>query len=321
MRYNSFAMVRPPTRTSNSAYMIPKHNFKKQPTVVAKSTTAMKGSGVMNEADMLYQASKMKTEGGALKLAGQGAMHSGAGLVLAGAGLKLAGDNTPSVLDLPGEMLRMSLVEKKTKKPKKEKKSKPEGERSSKIKFGEPKIIASVSQDLGAPYVVGPASGQTIGSGVMLDLEDSMVPNLVNIIIPKILKRLDISNIPHSLIKEVVTSAAKNTSNTLKDILLAVVKKIIPMITHSKLAGMGYGAGQYKKIAKKKKFDKMKVDLAKYIHSKMMGQKGTGFWDDFKRGFLSVIKPASSVLAPVAKVLLPEYKEAITEIKKFIDDA
>jgi hypothetical protein len=305
-------MVRPPTRTSNSAYIIPKHSFRTQKTVVAKTVPSMKGSGVIDEANMLYQASKIKKEGSGLKLSGQGLTHSGAGVVLAGTGLKLAGDNTPSVLDLPGEMLRMSLVEKKTK-PKKEKKST--------ITFGKPKIIASVGQDLGGPFIIGPASGQSIGSGMILDLEDSMVPNLVNVIIPKILKKLDISNIPHSLIKEVVEMAAKKSSNTLKDILLAVVKKIIPLITHSKLAGFGYGATQYKKIAKKKKFDKIKVDLAKYMHSKMMGQKGTGFWDDFLKGFLSIVKPASQILAPVAKVLLPEYKEAITEIKKFIDDA
>ena len=151
----------------------------------------------------------------------------------------------------------------------------------------------------------------------------SLAPLLSKTIIPKVLKKLGIEGIvPQNLIDTIVETAAANSDNSVKDILIAVTKKIMPILTHSKLAGMGYhSGGAFKKITKSKKYGKAHGDLAKYLHSKISGQKGGSFWDDFVTGFMSVIKPAAKILGPIASAVFPEFSPAIGAVTGLIDNA
>jgi hypothetical protein len=318
MRYNAIAFTRPQTRTGNSGYLIPRKTYRGQkggflpllalaPALLglsgaAVASSAIKkqtGSGIMDQAELLYNQSK---QGQGLKLAGQ----SGMGVNVAGSGINPAG----GTLDLPGGMLRMSLLDAMPKEKKKK-----------------AKYVQSVGKDLGSQYVVGPASGSTMGMGLGSSLKDmaftSLAPILSKTIIPKVLKKLGIEGIvPQSLIDNVVQTASANSDNSVKDILIAVTKKIMPIITHSKLAGMGYhSGGAFKKITKSKKYGKAHGDLAKYLHAKISGQKGGSFWDDFVTGFMSVIKPAAKILGPIASFAFPEFAPVISGVTGLIDKA
>ena len=69
MRYRSIAIVKPNSRTNNSGYLIHHRNHRNKHSneeKVQSKTTPMKGSGVIDDADMLYMKSK---EGNGLKLA------------------------------------------------------------------------------------------------------------------------------------------------------------------------------------------------------------------------------------------------------------
>lgn len=330
MRYNAIAFTRPQTRTGNSGYLIPRKTYRGQrggflpllalaPALLGISGAAvassaikkqtgqgMKGSGIMDQAEMLYNQSKMQSASG-LKLAGQGVNVAGSGSSYMGMGLNPAG----GALDLPGGMLRMSLLDAMPKEKKKK-----------------PKYTQSVGKDLGSQYVVGPASGSTMGMGSgkssMKNLAfTSLAPLLSKTIIPKVLKKLGIEDIvPQSLIDTVVKTASANSDNSVKDILIAVTKKIMPILTHSKLAGMGYhSGGAFKKVTKSKKYAKAHGSLAKYLHAKISGQKGGSFWDDFVSGFMSVIKPASKILGPIASAVFPEFSPVIGAVTGLIDNA
>lgn len=327
MRYNAIAFTRPQTRTGNAGYLIPRKTYRQKggflpllalaPALLgisgaAVASSAIKkqtGSGVMDQAQMLYNQSK---QGMGLKLAGQGASYMGTGLSPAGGAINLAGQGigvAGGALDLPGGMLRMSLLDAMPKEKKKKR-----------------KIIQSVGKDLGSSYVVGPASGTTLGSGKssMKNMAfTSLAPLLSKTIIPKVLKKLGIEGIvPQNLIDTIVETAAANSDNSVKDILIAVTKKIMPILTHSKLAGMGYhSGGAFKKITKSKKYGKAHGDLAKYLHAKISGQKGGSFWDDFVSGFMSVIKPAAKILGPIASAVFPEFSPAIGAVTGLIDNA
>ena len=279
--------------------------------VASSAIKKQTGSGIMDQANMLYQQSK---QGQGLRLAGQGVGVAGAGVNTAGQGVGVAG----GALDLPGGMLRMSLLDAMPTEKKKKR-----------------KIIQSVGKDLGSSYVVGPASGETLGSGspymgtglgkssLKQMAFTSLAPFLAKNVIPKVLKKLGIEGIvPQSLIDTVVETASANSENSVKDILIAVTKKIMPILTHSKLAGMGYhSGGAFKKITKSKKYGKAHGDLAKYLHAKISGQKGGSFWDDFASGFLSIVKPVSKILGPIASAVFPEFSPAIGAVTGLIDNA
>ena len=335
MRYNAIALTRPQTRTGNLGYLIPKKVYRQKggflpllalaPALLgvsgaAVASSAIKkqtGSGIMDQANMLYNQSK---EGSGLRLAGQGvhvaggsSPYMGTGLSPAGGAINLAGQGVGvagGALDLPGGMLRMSLIDAMPKEKKKKR-----------------KIIQSVGKDLGSSYVIGPASSEVnMGSGkssLKSMAFTSLAPFLAKNIIPKVLKKLGIEGIvPQSLIDTIVETASANSDNSVKDILIAVTKKIMPILTHSKLAGMGYhSGGAFKKITKSKKYGKAHGDLAKYLHAKISGQKGGSFWDDFVSGFMSVIKPAASILGPIASTVFPEFSPAISAVTGLIDKA
>lgn len=317
MRYNAIAFTKPQTRTGNAGYLIPKKIYRQKGgflplmalapallgvsgATIASSAIQKTGSGIMDQAEMIYNQSK---QGQGLKLAGQGVSYMGMGLNPAGQGLDLAG----GALDLPGGMLRMSLIDAEKKKKQ--------------------KVIQSVGKDLGSSYAVGPASSEVnMGSGkssLKSMAFTSLAPFLANTIIPKVLKKLGIEGIvPQSLIDTIVKTASANSNNSVKDILIAVTKKIMPILTHSKLAGMGYhSGGAFKKITKSKKYGKAHGDLAKYLHAKISGQKGGDFWTDFKDGFLSVIKPFTQIFAPVASAIFPEFSPAIEGVAGLINNA
>jgi len=325
MRYNAIAFTRPQTRTGNPGYLIPRKTYRGQkggflpllalaPALLglsgaAVASSAIKkqtGSGIMDQAELLYNQSK-SSKGQGLKLAGTGVNVAGGDSSYMGMGINPAG----GALDLPGGMLRMSLLDAMPKEKKKKK----------------AKYVQSVGKDLGSQYVVGPASGSTMGMGLGSSLKDmaftSLAPILSKTIIPKVLKKLGIEGIvPQSLIDTVVKTASANSDNSVKDILIAVTKKIMPIITHSKLAGMGYhSGGAFKKITKSKKYGKAHGDLAKYLHAKISGQKGGSFWDDFVTGFMSVIKPAAKILGPIASLAFPEFAPAISGVTGLIDQA
>lgn len=337
MRYNAIAFTRPQTRTGNQGYLIPKKVYRGQqkggflpllalaPALLgvsgaAVASSAIKkqtGSGIMDQANMLYNQSKQGQ--GGLKLAGQGvhvaggnSSYMGMGLSPAGGAINLAGQGVGvagGALDLPGGMLRMSLIDAMPKEKKKKR-----------------KVIQSVGKDLGSSYAVGPTPTSSLGSGkssLKSMAFTSLAPFLAKNIIPKVLKKLGIEGIvPQSLIDTIVETASANSENSVKDILIAVTKKIMPILTHSKLAGMGYhSGGAFKKITKSKKYGKAHGDLAKYLHAKISGQKGGSFWDDFVSGFMSVIKPAASILGPIASAVFPEFSPAISTVTGLIDKA
>lgn len=319
MRYNAIAFTRPQTRTGNSGYLIPKKVYRGQqkggflpllfmaPALAGLSTAAVAssainkqtGSGVINQANMLYQQSKM-AQGSGLKLAGQG-------VNLAGEGVGVAG----GALDLPGGMLRMSLLETMPKEKKKK------------------KVIQSVGKDLGSQYSLGTSNSLGMGlgvsgKGVKTEMAKSAMRNaLVNHIIPKVLQKMGIADVvPDSLIQQVVDSSIDKAGATIKDVVIKLSKKVMPILTHSKMAKLGMHSGSgFKKIAKSKKYEQLHGHLSKYLASKLVGQKGGSFWDDFVSGFMSVIRPAASILGPIASAVFPEFAPVISGVTGLIKNA
>ena len=322
MRYNAIAFTRPQTRTGNSGYLIPKKTYRGQkggflpllfmaPALAGLSTAAVAssaikkqtGSGVINQADMLYQQSKM---GQGLKLAGQGVSVAGGAINLAGTGVGVAGGG----LDLPGGMLRMSLLDTMPKEKKK-------------------KIIQSVGKDLGSQYSLstnnlGMGYGDVSGKGKIADMAKSKMKSaLINHIIPKVLEKMGISDVvPASLVSKVVDSSMEKAGSTIKDVVVNLSKKVMPILMHSRMAKDGVHSGSgFKKIAKSKKYDQLHGHLSKYLAAKLVGQKGGSFWDDFVTGFMSVIKPAASILGPIASAVFPEFAPAISAVTGLISKA
>ena len=318
MRYNAIAFTRPQTRTGNAGYLIPRKTYRQKggflpllfmaPALAGLSTAAVAssainkqtGSGVIDQADMLYKQSKM-AQGSGLKLAGQ----NGSGVHPAGSGVGVAG----GALDLPGGMLRMSLIDEKKKKK---------------------KIIQSVGKDLGGQYPLGTTVslgmgyGGVSGKGVKTEMAKSAMRNaLVNHIIPKVLDKMGIADVvPASLIQQVVDSSIDKAGATIKDVVIKLSKKVMPILTHSKMAKLGMHSGSgFKKIAKSKKYEKLHGHLSKYLASKLVGQKGGSFWDDFVSGFMSVIKPAASILGPIASAVFPEFAAPISAVTGLINKA
>jgi hypothetical protein len=265
--------------------------------VASSAINKQTGSGVIDQADMLYKQSKMAT-GSGLKLAGEGVNPAGYGVGLAG-----------GALDLPGGMLRMSLIDEKKKKK---------------------KVIQSVGRDLGGQYPLGTSQvslgmGHGVsGKGVKTEMAKSAMRNsLVNHIIPKVLDKMGIADVvPASLIQQVVDSSIDKAGATIKDVVIKLSKKVMPILMHTKMAKLGMHSGSgFKKIAKSKKYEKLHGHLSKYLASKLVGQKGGSFWDDFVSGFMSVIKPAASILGPIASAIFPEFSPAIGAVTGLIKNA
>jgi hypothetical protein len=264
--------------------------------VASSAINKQTGSGIIDQADMLYKQSKMAT-GSGLKLAGEGVNPAGYGVGVAG-----------GALDLPGGMLRMSIIDEKKKKK---------------------KVIQSVGKDLGGQYPLGTSVSLGMGhgvsgKGVKTEMAKSAMRNgLITHIIPKVLDKMGIADVvPASLIQQVVDSSIDKAGATIKDVVIKLSKKVMPILTHSKMAKLGMHSGSgFKKIAKSKKYEKLHGHLSKYLASKLVGQKGGSFWDDFVSGFMSVIKPAASILGPIASAVFPEFAGPISAVSGLIKNA
>lgn len=322
MRYNAIAFTRPQTRTGNSGYLIPKKVYRGRQqkggysdafafmapalsglslgSVLSSGFKQMNGSGVINQANMLYQQSKQAT-GSGYKLAGQGVHPAGSGVGVSG-----------GTLDLPGGMLRMSLLETMPKEKKK-------------------KVIQSVGKDLGSQYSLGTSNslgmgyapaGVVSGKGVKTEMAKSAMRNvLINHIFPKVLQKMGIADVvPDSLIQQVVDSSIDKAGATIKDVVIKLSKKVMPILTHSTMAKLGMHSGSgFKKIAKSKKYEQLHGHLSKYLASKLVGQKGGSFWDNFLTGFKMVVKPAAKILGPIASAVFPEFSPAIGAVTGLVD--
>jgi len=270
----------------------------------AVATSAIKkqtGSGVIEDADMLYQQAK---SGQGLKLAGQGVGVAGSGTSLAGGALYLAGETEGGALDLPGSGLRNNLLHALPKIKKK-------------------RMSSSADRSLlGTPYSVGTertmGNGTTLaGRGKALDAVNDTIYKAVQLALDK----LGINHIiPDSLVRGVIESSTKKASNTVQDVIVNVSKKIIPILTKTGLFQTGNGM-HYGKVIQSKKYDKLHRKFAKYLASRVAGQDGGSFWDDFVSGFMSVIKPAAQVLGPIASAVFPEFSPAIGAVTGLIDKA
>ena len=304
MRYRSIAIVQPNSRTNNSGYLIHHRNHRNKHSneeKVQSKTTPMKGSGVIDDADMLYMKSK---EGNGLKLAGQG--HCGSGLSPAGGAMMLDG----SGLDLPGGSLRASLMKSMQKKTKK-------------------RVVQSTDKDLGSAYSVGTTNSLGMGKhGKMKGMGRTMrgmgpndvitIQNLLSgKVIPALLEKMNLHKIvPQELINKVVEKSTSVPTNTIKDVVADLSKAVLPIITQSKLAQDGVkSGGAYKRIMKSKKYKKLHGHLGKYLVAEMTVQDGSGFfgdlWSGIKSVFRSVIQPIVKIAAPVASFFMPEFAPEI----------
>jgi hypothetical protein len=305
-----------PNYRSSVGYTVPKTRIHQQPSQVggflpllllgpalaglsasAVATSAINkqtGSGVVDDADMLYQQAK----------SGQGLRLAGQGVGVAGGALSLAGESEGGALDLPGSGLRNNLLHALPKIKKK-------------------RVSSSADRSLlGTPYNVG--TERTMGNGVglagrgkALDAVNDTIYKAVQLALDK----LGVNHIiPDSLVRGVIESSTKKASNTVKDVIVNVSKKIIPILTKTGLFQTGNGM-HYGKVIQSKKYDKLHGKFAKYLASRVAGQDGGSFWDDFVSGFMSVIKPAASILGPIASAVFPEFSPAIGAVTSLIDKA
>jgi len=263
-------------------------------TAVGAVKNSQQGSGVVDDADMLYQQAK---SGQGLKLAGQG-------IGVAGGAIYNAGESEGGALDLPGSGLRNNLLHALPKIKKK-------------------RISSSADRSLlGTPYRVG--TEQTMGNGLnlagrgeALDAVNDTIYKAVQLALDK----LGINHIiPDSLVKGVINSSTKKASNTVKDVIVNVSKKIIPILTKTGLFQTGNGM-HYGKVIHSKKYNKLHGKFSKYLASRVAGQDGGDFFSDFAQGFMSVIKPAASILGPIASAVFPEFSPAIGAVTGLIKNA
>ena len=302
MRYRSIAMIQPKSRTSNSGYLVPRRNQVNKKVVhhTSHNSSSKKGSGVIDDADMLYLKQKEKQQGRGLKLSGQGLNPAGGAVMI----------ESGSGLDLPGGSLRASLIGSIPKKLKK-------------------KVIQSVMKDdiskssipLGEFNTVGGKHKKNKKMKGMGDAEglDKIQSALSNTILPKLMKKMGLDDvIPQSLIDKVVETSTSKPKNTVKDIIVDLSKKIIPIVTQSQLAKSGMGGGAYKRISKSKKYKKLHGHMGKYLYTKLHGQSGQGMFSKLWSGFKDVVKTVSPVVGPIAQLLVPEYGTAIGVATKFV---
>lgn len=251
---------------------------------IGAAKKSQQGSGVVDDADMLYQQAK-----------------SGQGLKLAGSGVSVAGGGA---LDLPGSGLRNNLLH-------------------SLPKINKKRISSSANRSLlGTPYNVG--TERTMGNGVTLSGQGSslsMLNDTIYKVVQIALSKMGINNIiPDALVKNVITSSTKKADNTVKDVIMNVTKKILPILTKTGLAQTGNGI-HYGKVIASKKYNKLHKKFSKYIASEVAGQDGGDFFTDFYDGFMMVIRPAAKILGPIGEAIFPEFSPVIGAVTSAIDAA
>jgi len=131
--------------------------------------------------------------------------------------------------------------------------------------------------------------------------------DLISKIVPTLAKNLGI---------DITADAVKKAISPAGDSISKMAKALLPLlVSHSlKSADVQPTAKAVKEILKGNTKDlgkKLKVVLGQIIKQAKGEQSGTGlvgsgFWDGFKRGFMSIMKPALNVLAPLSFALGPE---------------
>lgn len=250
-----------------------------------------------------------------------------------GYGLKNVSDNQKLSMGkgakmLPGDALKMKLLKQMV--------------RDEKLKGGNMKVFSeklsggeSITKDLGKPYLL--INHPTGGSGIM--------DFVVNNILPSLMKNLGIPEglISQGKLKDIISkSLGMVQSSNIKSIIEHLSKTILPILIHLKNKSMGgdglilSGQGKKAKIPKAhktktkiklikslskglKKSFKQYLSIPRYIERGMKKRKtpsltgsgifkGAGFWDDFKKGFLSVFKPGAKILGGVLDAVgMPEF--------------
>ena len=254
------------------------------------------GAGIIEDANALYQQSKV---GAGLKLAGQGNMgYAGMGLDVAGGSVNTAGEGLSpagSGIILPGAGLRKNIIE------------------SSGKDFSPAPMGMVNSMGMGyAPVKRGKKMRMRgLGDPPLLNKVQSA---LSDVIIPKMMDNFGISNIvPQTLIDKVVETSTDKPDSTVHDVIVDLTKKIMPIVTQSKLAQAGVtSGGAYKKIIKSKGYKQLHGKMGRYIASELSGnQNGGDFFGDMWSGFKSVFQTVAPILGPVASVLAPEFAPLI----------
>ena len=191
---------------------------------------------------------------------------------------------------------------------------------------------ASVSRDLGNSY-------KLLGNGYMAGAGIEDITNfVVNKIIPELMRMVGISKdvLPvEQLVSIIKKSLEMAKSGNLVTVIAHLAKTILPILIHGKFRSTR-GGGKKKLMKGKglmdflgKHKDMLLQTLSKGLleafkiylnhHFKQAGSgviftgsgkkklKGTGFWDDFKKGFLSVFKPGAKILGTIATAVgVPE---------------
>jgi hypothetical protein len=217
---------------------------------------------------------------------------------------------------LPGDALKIKILKDLMKK-----KNKLKGSGSS-----------SASRDLGKSY-------KLLGNGYMAGAGIEDITNfVVNKIIPELMRMVGISKdvLPvEQLVSIIKKSLEMAKSGNLVTVIAHLAKTILPILIHGKLRSTR-GGGKKKLMKGKglmdflgKHKDMLLQTLSKGLleafkiylnhHSKQAGSgviftgsgkkklKGAGFWDDFKKGFLSVFKPGAKILGTIATAVgVPE---------------
>jgi hypothetical protein len=203
---------------------------------------------------------------------------------------------------LPGDALKMKLLKQMVK----EKKMKGIG--------------VDMTRDLGKPY-------KLVGSGGILDF-------VVNNVIPSLMKQVGIPQelVSTSQLKSIISKSLEMAkSGNISSIIEHLSKTILPILFHLKSKSMsgsgrmtGYGKMKVKLInslsrgltksfkhyikIKNRKNRLNQTGKGLKLAGRSLNQCGRGFWEDFKRGFLSVFKPGAKVLGSVASAMgMPEF--------------
>lgn len=148
---------------------------------------------------------------------------------------------------------------------------------------------------------------------------------LSNNILPNLMKSVGINQnlINPEIIKSIVLKSLNIDKNP-TSVIEHLSKTLLPLLTHLKTQSLGVkGSGVVKLITikdnsvKKKLINSLSKGLKKSIkyyiknkNKKMSGKglSGSGWWDDFKAGFVSVFKPATKILGPALTALgMPEF--------------
>ena len=149
------------------------------------------------------------------------------------------------------------------------------------------------------------------GSGGMMDFISGKV-------IPNLMKKVGIPQniVPNGFLKNIISKSMEMVKDgNMSSIIDHLSKTILPLLANLKSKSMGgngimtAGYGKKKPTLIKALSKGLKSDFKQYIKGsqELTGRglmlSGSGGWEDFKRGFLSVFKPGAKILGQVASAL------------------